>query len=81
MTVTEARTGTGEWTRPGVFEVASGVHRIPLPLPNDGLRAVNVYVVAADAGPVLVDSPRLATSSPRGWLSSGTSCRTSRASS
>lgn len=44
------------WADEGVFEVASGVHRLPLPLPNDGLRAVNVYVVAGDDGPVLVDS-------------------------
>lgn len=46
-----------DWTAPGVFEVAPGVHRIPLPLPNDALRAVNVY--ALDGGPdgcVLVDS-------------------------
>jgi len=46
-----------EWTERGAFEVAPGVHRVPLPLPNDGLRAVNVYVVAAaDGGLVLVDS-------------------------
>ncbi len=43
------------WTTPGAFEVAPGVHRIPLPLPNDGLRAVNVYSVATDDGLVLVD--------------------------
>jgi len=43
------------WTTPGAFEVAPGVHRIPLPLPNDGLRAVNVYAVATDDGLVLVD--------------------------
>jgi glyoxylase-like metal-dependent hydrolase (beta-lactamase superfamily II) len=49
-------TGRGEWTRPGVFEVAPGVHRIPLPLPNDGLRAVNVYVLRDDDGLVLIDS-------------------------
>lgn len=49
-------TGRGEWTRPGVFEVATGVHRIPLPLPNDGLRAVNVYVLRDDDGLVLIDS-------------------------
>ena len=36
-----------DWTEPGAFEVAPGVHRIPLPLPNDGLRAVNVYAVDA----------------------------------
>ena len=26
------------WTEPGTFPVAPGVHRIPLPLPDDGLR-------------------------------------------
>ncbi len=44
------------WTNPGAFEVASGVHRIPLPLPNDGLRAVNVYAVEDGDGLVLIDS-------------------------
>lgn len=33
------------WATPGAWPVAPGVHRIPLPLPNDGLRAVNVYAV------------------------------------
>ena len=28
-----------DWTTPGAFEVAPGVHRIPLPLPSDALRA------------------------------------------
>ena len=49
-----------DWTEPGAFEVAPGVHRIPLPLPNDGLRAVNVYVLPAGPEPadgcVLIDS-------------------------
>ncbi|GAA3439942.1 hypothetical protein GCM10018954_095630 [Kutzneria kofuensis] len=40
----------------GAYEVAPGVHRIPLPLPNDGLRAVNVYAVADGDELVLVDS-------------------------
>ncbi|RKT82029.1 Glyoxylase, beta-lactamase superfamily II [Saccharopolyspora antimicrobica] len=44
------------WIEPGVFEVAPGVHRIPLPLPNDGLRAVNVYAIEDGDGLVLVDS-------------------------
>src|SRR5687768_1476143 len=48
-------TGTGAWVEPGAFEVAPGVHRVPLPLPNDGLRAVNVYVLSTDDGLVLVD--------------------------
>ena len=45
-----------DWERPGAFEVAPGVHRIPLPLPNDGLRAVNVYAIEDGAGLVLIDS-------------------------
>src|SRR4051794_23818824 len=45
-----------DWTRPGVETVAAGVHRVPLPLPNDGLRAVNVYVVETDDGLVLIDA-------------------------
>jgi glyoxylase-like metal-dependent hydrolase (beta-lactamase superfamily II) len=49
------RAGRGEWTEPGAFEVSPGVHRLPLPLPMDGLRAVNVYVVETDDGLVLVD--------------------------
>lgn len=46
----------GDWTTPGVFRCAPGIHRIPLPLPNDGLRAVNVYAVADEDGWTLVDS-------------------------
>ncbi|HVT22161.1 MAG TPA: MBL fold metallo-hydrolase [Mycobacteriales bacterium] len=45
-----------DWTAPGVYEVVPGVYRIPLPLPNDGLRAVNVYAIAGADGPVLIDS-------------------------
>jgi len=43
------------WTEPGAWQVAPGVRRIPLPLPMDGLRAVNVYVMETDDGLVLVD--------------------------
>jgi glyoxylase-like metal-dependent hydrolase (beta-lactamase superfamily II) len=49
------RAGRGEWTEQGAFEVAPGVHRLPLPLPMDGLRAVNVYVIETDDGLVLID--------------------------
>jgi glyoxylase-like metal-dependent hydrolase (beta-lactamase superfamily II) len=45
-----------DWTTPGVFEVVPGVYRIPLPLPNDGLRAVNVYALTGSDGLVLIDS-------------------------
>ena len=48
-------TGRGEWAEPGAYEVAPGVHRLPLPLPMDGLRAVNVYVIETDDGLVLID--------------------------
>lgn len=48
-------TGSGEWTEPGAHRVAEGVHRIPLPLPTDGLRAVNVYALETERGLTLVD--------------------------
>jgi glyoxylase-like metal-dependent hydrolase (beta-lactamase superfamily II) len=43
------------WTEEGAWKVAPGVVRIPLPLPMDGLRAVNVYVMETDDGLVLID--------------------------
>lgn len=43
------------WSDPGAFPVAEGVYRIPLPLPMDGLRAVNVYVIETDTGLACVD--------------------------
>ncbi|MBA4858287.1 MBL fold metallo-hydrolase [Nocardia farcinica] len=46
---------SGEWTEPGCHPVADGVHRVPLTLPQDGLRAVNVYVLETDAGLALID--------------------------
>jgi glyoxylase-like metal-dependent hydrolase (beta-lactamase superfamily II) len=46
----------GDWTAPGVYEVGAGLYRIPLPLPQDGLRAVNVYAARDGDGLVLVDS-------------------------
>jgi glyoxylase-like metal-dependent hydrolase (beta-lactamase superfamily II) len=44
------------WLRPGAHEVAAGVVRIPLPLPLDGLRAVNVYALVEGDHVVLVDA-------------------------
>ena len=52
----DAKATRHEWTVPGVYPVAPGVHRVPLPLPTDGLRAVNVYVIGDDGGLVLIDS-------------------------
>jgi glyoxylase-like metal-dependent hydrolase (beta-lactamase superfamily II) len=45
-----------EWTDPGAHEVVRGIYRIPLPLPNDGLRAVNVYLVVGSDEIVCIDS-------------------------
>ena len=45
-----------EWARPGAYPVAPGVFRIPLPLPNDALRAVNVYALLDEAeGLTMID--------------------------
>lgn len=55
MSATSTSTGRGQWAQPGVEQVAPGVHRVPLPLPSDALRAVNVYVLDTPDGPVLVD--------------------------
>jgi glyoxylase-like metal-dependent hydrolase (beta-lactamase superfamily II) len=43
------------WSREGAWRVAEGIHRIPLPLPMDGLKAVNVYVIETDDGLTMVD--------------------------
>lgn len=43
------------WSAEGAWPVTEGITRIPLPLPNDGLRAVNVYVVETEEGLTLVD--------------------------
>ena len=43
------------WTAEGAWQVAPGIHRIPLPLPMDGLRAVNVYLIETDSGLILID--------------------------
>lgn len=52
MHITQATT---DWTKPGPEEVAPGVHRIPLPLPMDGLKAVNVYAVIGEDRHTLID--------------------------
>jgi glyoxylase-like metal-dependent hydrolase (beta-lactamase superfamily II) len=51
-----------DWTAPGCHPVAAGVHRIPLPMPQDGLRAINVYVLEGPDGLALIDA---------GWRVSG----------
>lgn len=48
--------GSGPWTDPGAHPVAPGIHRIPLPLPGDALKAVNVYAVEDGDRLALVDA-------------------------
>jgi len=44
------------WAAPGAEDLGGGVHRIPLPLPMAGLRAVNVYALTDEHGIDLIDS-------------------------
>lgn len=43
------------WEQPGAHEEAPGVYRIPLPLPGDHLKAVNVYAIADGEQVVMID--------------------------
>jgi len=45
-----------DWTTPGAHQVTDGVYRIPLPLPSDGLKAVNVYALVTDTDLTLIDA-------------------------
>jgi glyoxylase-like metal-dependent hydrolase (beta-lactamase superfamily II) len=45
-----------DWTEPGAHEVSDGVFRIPLSMPGDGLRAVNVYAIETGDGLTMVDA-------------------------
>ncbi|MGW0893139.1 MBL fold metallo-hydrolase [Saccharopolyspora sp. NPDC002578] len=45
----------GSWADSGVETIRPDVHRIPLPLPNDGLRAVNIYALEDGDDVVLID--------------------------
>jgi len=44
-----------DWTEPGAYPVVPGVYRVPLPLPMDGLTAVNAYVMEGRDGLVVID--------------------------
>ena len=54
--MSHATAGRYAWTEPGVEDLGGGVHRIPLPLPMEGLRAVNVYAIADPGGVDLIDA-------------------------
>lgn len=60
------------WFERGVYRAAPDVFRIPLPLTNDHLRAVNVYAIVGVGGIVLVD-PGLDTPESRAQLQEGLS--------
>ena len=44
------------WAESGVEDLGGGLYRIPLPLPDDGLTAVNVYAITGEHGVDLVDA-------------------------
>lgn len=44
------------WQEPGAYQVVPGIYRIPLPMPDAGLRTVNVYVIEGDDGLTLIDA-------------------------
>jgi len=44
------------WAQAGTEDLGGGVHRIPLPLPMAGLRAVNVYALIDEQGLDLIDA-------------------------
>jgi glyoxylase-like metal-dependent hydrolase (beta-lactamase superfamily II) len=44
------------WIEPDVEDLGGGVYRIPLPLPMDGLKAVNVYAITDPGGVDLIDA-------------------------
>jgi glyoxylase-like metal-dependent hydrolase (beta-lactamase superfamily II) len=62
-----------DWTEPGAHPVVDGVHRIPLPLPIEGLAAVNVYLIEGSTGLTLVDSGWATAETERaiGWALRG----------
>jgi glyoxylase-like metal-dependent hydrolase (beta-lactamase superfamily II) len=55
-TMSHTAAGRHAWTGPTVEDLGGGVHRIPLPLPIEGLKAVNVYAITDPAGVDLIDA-------------------------
>ncbi|MGM7678556.1 MBL fold metallo-hydrolase [Microbacterium sp. A94] len=45
-----------DWTTPGAWEIAPDLYRIPLAMPSNGLRAVNVYAFRAGDRVTIIDS-------------------------
>jgi glyoxylase-like metal-dependent hydrolase (beta-lactamase superfamily II) len=44
------------WAEPGIEDLGGGIYRIPLPLPMEGLKAVNVYAITDPGGVDLIDA-------------------------
>src|SRR5204863_7442519 len=44
------------WIEPAVEDLGGGIYRITLPLPLDGLKAVNVYAITDPGGVDLIDA-------------------------
>ncbi len=64
-------TGGQRWAEGGAHEVLDGVYRIPLPLPNDSLRAVNVYAIVVGDGTVVMIDGGLSIDVARDRLTAG----------
>jgi glyoxylase-like metal-dependent hydrolase (beta-lactamase superfamily II) len=47
---------SSDWSTPAVEAVAPGIHRIPLPIPDNNLHAVNVYAIEDGDGFSLIDA-------------------------
>lgn len=46
-----------DWWVPGAYPIADDIHRIPMPMPSIGLRAINTYALSdGDGGLVMIDS-------------------------
>ena len=55
-TMSHAAADRYAWIEPDVEDLGAGVYRIPLPLPMDGLKAVNVYAITDPGGVDLIDA-------------------------
>src|SRR6266705_758070 len=54
--MSRAAAGRYAWIEPAVEDLGRGIYRIPLPLPLDGLKAVNVYAITDPGGVDLIDA-------------------------
>jgi glyoxylase-like metal-dependent hydrolase (beta-lactamase superfamily II) len=55
-TMSHAAADRYAWIEPDVEDLGGGVYRIPLPLPMEGLKAVNVYAITDPGGVDLIDA-------------------------